>query len=176
MANPPKRPVRFELHILPMMRLIDRDHMIEVGLDLFSYDTVKARAQRILDRLRDRSDSMPPLNYGGPWPEEWIALFQRWKDEGFLRLGSATAKYRATRDGELVTLTASGMLPNQNDVAWFDRRTPGENPREYTLWVETPVPPEPGEVPFDLEETFRDKVSRSIVVHDAAGRHEIPIQ
>ena len=40
----------FELHILPMFRLIDKLHMLRVNpqLDLLNYDSVKANADDIL--------------------------------------------------------------------------------------------------------------------------------
>jgi hypothetical protein len=48
-----------------------------------SYDQVKAQAARILSRLKNEDDPMPPADEGGPWPQEWITLFERWITEGF---------------------------------------------------------------------------------------------
>jgi hypothetical protein len=47
------------------------------GLDLSSYQDVKSRASAIYERLMD--GSMP---CDEPWPEERIALFKRWMEEG----------------------------------------------------------------------------------------------
>ena len=82
MAN--NRPVRYESHIRQMFRLIDHDNML-FKFDLWNYDQVKANADKILQRIGVDRD-MPPHTHGGPWPEEWVNLFQRWKDESFLRL------------------------------------------------------------------------------------------
>ena len=47
------------------------------GLDLSSYDDVKARADAIYKTLAD--GSMP---CDGPWPKEQVAQFKQWIDEG----------------------------------------------------------------------------------------------
>ncbi len=51
--------------------------MKSYGLDLSSYEEVKAQAQEICDRLEGKS--MP---CDEPWPEARLALFKRWMDEG----------------------------------------------------------------------------------------------
>jgi len=48
-----------------------------MGLDLSSYEDVKAQAQVIFSRLED--GSMP---CDEPWPEDQIAKFKSWIDEG----------------------------------------------------------------------------------------------
>src|SRR5438876_741752 len=117
------RPVRFELHIRPLVRLLDQDRMLidpAKRIDLWDYDQVRLNADKIINRLKA---DMPPGNYGGPWPQEWIALFQRWKDEGFLRLqvGSADAnEYRASRTGTIVSVTGQGKFPAEGFQAWLD--------------------------------------------------------
>jgi len=55
----------------------DVDSMKDYGLDLSSYAEVKAKAQGIYARLAD--GSMP---CDDPWPQERLALFKRWMDEG----------------------------------------------------------------------------------------------
>jgi len=47
------------------------------GLDLSSYEDVKARASEIYERLED--ESMP---CDQPWPPDRLALFKRWMEEG----------------------------------------------------------------------------------------------
>jgi hypothetical protein len=47
--------------------------------DLWNYADVKANANDILTRLSDKS---MPTDASRPWPDEWIALFKRWVDEG----------------------------------------------------------------------------------------------
>jgi hypothetical protein len=74
MAN---RPTSFKLHIKPLFTATDDAHMKPLGLDLTSYDDVKKRSKDILARLKDSNDPMPPTSDGGPWPDEWIALFER---------------------------------------------------------------------------------------------------
>ncbi len=55
----------------------DVDTMKQYRIDLSSYDDVKAKASGIYARLTD--GTMP---CDGPWPQERIALFKRWMDEG----------------------------------------------------------------------------------------------
>ena len=49
----------------------------EYGLDLSSYEDVKAQAGAIYARLED--GSMP---CDDAWPEEQVELFKQWMDEG----------------------------------------------------------------------------------------------
>ncbi len=70
--------VSFAKDIRPLFRdTPDVDGMKEYGLDLSCYEEVKARAAEIHARLED--GSMP---CDGSWPEERLALFKRWMDEG----------------------------------------------------------------------------------------------
>ena len=55
----------------------DVESMKDMGLDLSSYEEVKAKADDIYARVED--GSMP---CDGPWPKEQVALFKRWMDEG----------------------------------------------------------------------------------------------
>jgi hypothetical protein len=68
----------FAKDIRPLFRdTPDVDSMKEYGLDLSSYSEVKGQAEIIYERLQD--GSMP---CDGAWPEERLALFRRWMDEG----------------------------------------------------------------------------------------------
>src|SRR5262245_37917155 len=64
----------FELHIRPMSREMDRLNMRQQGSqpDLWDVNVVKAKAKKILRFLESKTDEtiMPPLAFGGPWPEE----------------------------------------------------------------------------------------------------------
>jgi hypothetical protein len=55
----------------------DVDTMKRMGLDLSSYEDVKAQAQGIYSRLAD--GSMP---CDEPWPEDQVTKFKTWMDEG----------------------------------------------------------------------------------------------
>jgi hypothetical protein len=170
------RLIRYELHIRPMMRLIDRENMAW-AFDLWDYDQVRAHADAILQRIQA---DMPPVPYGGPWPAEWVAVFQRWKDEGFLRLDLGTVDatgYKATRDGANVTLTGRGTTPTGGYRAWLDGVVPESQRREYVLFWEPPVPPgQPGPIPFRAKATFQAPSSVvNVAVVDATGRRLVPI-
>ena len=68
----------FASDIRPLFRdTPDVDAMKDFGLDLSSYDDVKAQAQGIYARLED--GSMP---CDGPWPKDQMSLFKQWMDEG----------------------------------------------------------------------------------------------
>ncbi len=71
-------PLSFAANIRPLFRDDpDVESMKGYGLDLSSYDQVKARAQEIYGTLED--GSMP---CDEPWPKDKVALFKRWIDEG----------------------------------------------------------------------------------------------
>jgi len=70
--------VSFAGNIRPLFRdSPDVDSMKDFGLDLSSYEDVKAHARGIYARLED--GSMP---CDGPWPAEHMALFKQWMEEG----------------------------------------------------------------------------------------------
>jgi hypothetical protein len=70
--------ISFARHIRPLFRdTPDVDSMKDYGLDLTSYDQVKAQAAKIFETLE--SGSMP---CDAPWPAEQVNLFKRWMDEG----------------------------------------------------------------------------------------------
>src|SRR6267154_2145665 len=81
-----QRPPVFELHIRPMFRLLEREHMTTLltpGIDLWDLDAVWAKRNLILGRLRAEGlQTMPGAQVGGPWPAEWISLFERWAATG----------------------------------------------------------------------------------------------
>jgi hypothetical protein len=68
----------FAANIRPLFRdSEDVEVMKNFGLDLSSYDDVKAQAENIHNRLDD--GSMP---CDGAWPKEHIARFKQWMEEG----------------------------------------------------------------------------------------------
>jgi hypothetical protein len=78
MASQPVSPASpsFERDIRPLFREKDHDSMLG-HIDLWSYSDVQARRDAILKRLRD--GTMP---CDGPWPQDRVAVFQRWIDSG----------------------------------------------------------------------------------------------
>ncbi|MEQ3549645.1 CDGSH iron-sulfur domain-containing protein [Pseudonocardia nematodicida] len=69
-------PVGFAAHVRGLFRPRDRGSMRFV-FDLWECDDVAEHADEILGRLRD--GSMP---CDGPWPEDRVAVFARWIDDG----------------------------------------------------------------------------------------------
>jgi hypothetical protein len=68
----------FAVDIRPLFRdSPDVDSMQGYGLDLSSYEEVKARVSEIYARLAD--GSMP---CDEPWPPDRLAFFKLWMDEG----------------------------------------------------------------------------------------------
>jgi hypothetical protein len=72
-------PVSFEAHVRPLFRPSDRRSM-QFAFDLWSYDDVSEHAEAILERLR--AGTMP---CDGAWPDDHVAVFQRWADSGKAR-------------------------------------------------------------------------------------------
>jgi hypothetical protein len=53
--------------------------LVEPGFDLWKLEKVEDMRNDILMRIRSEGlQNMPGLKVGGPWPAEWIALFERW--------------------------------------------------------------------------------------------------
>jgi hypothetical protein len=68
----------FAKDIRPLFRdTPDVDTMKDFGLDLSSFDDVKAHAEDIYARLLD--GNMP---CDEPWPKDQTASFKRWMEEG----------------------------------------------------------------------------------------------
>jgi len=67
----------FSNDIRPLFRSSDIETMKRFGLDLSSYDHVKEKASEIYASVEN--GSMP---CDEPWPNDEIALFKRWMDEG----------------------------------------------------------------------------------------------
>lgn len=129
-ATPP--PV-FELHIRPLIRSLDREHM-DFAFNLWNYpegpgaDPI-GQYTLILNRLKSTAPDvvMPPPNAGGPWPKEWVDLFERWLTAGAPRLGLSQvdpASLSAARQPgtSLVDLKVGITLPSSGHVAWIERR------------------------------------------------------
>ena len=165
------RKTRFELHIRPMMRVVDRFKMLAVaGFDLWDFDDVKERHADILSHLKS---DMPPADFGGPWPNEWIALFERWIDEEFprLQLGQVDQSgYRVEpRNGQII-ISARGELPNENYRHWLSLESVSSNTRDFTLFFEPPDDLTAAPQPFRIRERFSkpDELLR-ISITDADG-------
>ena len=167
---------RFELHIRPMFRLLDRDHMLSLtggrAFDLYDYDAVVTRAQSIHAHLKD---NMPTIPTGGLWPEEWVTLFRRWIDAGCPRLELISGLYSAQTNGKLVVLKASVQNTRPDDRAWFELAGTSDSPREYWLYRE-PGTLAPSPTPVTVQERFTYKAGvDTVTVIDFAGRQQVRI-
>jgi hypothetical protein len=155
----------FELHIRPLFRAIDRDHM-RFAVDLWDYDSVRSNANEILARLET---DMPPEDSGGPWPAECLELFRRWTTTGFRRLELGTGEFAVKATASVITLTATGTFPAAGYRAWLDIESATDTARTYVLWFEPPesATDAPGKA-FSIRERFRAD-SGSLFVRDATG-------
>ena len=71
-------PISFTNDIRPLFRdRQDVQTMKRFGIDLSSYEDVKAKSDGIYARLEN--GTMP---CDGPWPKEQVSLFKHWMDEG----------------------------------------------------------------------------------------------
>jgi len=163
----------FELHIRPLFRATDRAHM-RVQIDLSDYDQIVDNADRLLLHLKGERDHalMPPLHSGGPWPEEWVRLFQRWMETGFKRLELGSANY--SFDQTASTIVATGAFPSAGYAGWLQIETETETARTYVLYFEPPdAAVAGGAQPFSLEELYEGPETQSIDVHDSTGVHHV---
>lgn len=180
-----RKPI-FELHIRPLFRLLDRQHMLRVrqDLDLWDYDAVKKHSARILHKVKGpigEADGlkMPTEKTGGAWPSEWVSLFERWIQGGFKRLSLGKAKSLTLReDGDLGLFLSCRMdVPATIDdsIAWFESESvPGTAMTAYRLYV---LPGEdlstpPSSVEIGCGEPVDGPIpQQGITVTDAAGTH-----
>ncbi len=175
-----RRPI-FELHIRPMFRALDQAHMIRLAankrVDLADYDQVKAKANKIAAMLADPGP-MPTRGTGGPWPQEWIDLFVRWKDTGFGRLSKpAGSNFSLVLDApDRYTLSCDVARPDASSTAWFDIRQATADAQVYELVMEQVdgTPPAPDTV--TVQEHPRGPLNvTEIVVIDSAGEHRLAV-
>src|SRR4051794_21789367 len=115
-----------------MFRLLDREHMttlVAPGIDLWNLDAVWAARVEILTRLRGvGSANMPGTRVGGPWPAEWIILFERWTATGsdnqtghHLSLATPDGAYQVQKlSGDQRRLRATVTAPNPRCRVWFE--------------------------------------------------------
>ncbi|MFE6869527.1 hypothetical protein ACFVFS_23605 [Kitasatospora sp. NPDC057692] len=161
----------FELHIRPLFRATDREHMA-FSLNLWDYDSVVANIDDVIGRVD--GGGMPPDDHSGPWPEEWVALLRRWKATGFKRLDIGTANFTLTRTATAVTVTATGTFPAPGITGWLQLESETETAKTYVLYYEAPDSPAGGTPdPFTLKEKYRAADTRTVFVHDSAGVREL---
>jgi len=166
----------FELHILPMFRWIDREHMARRGLDLTNYDVVKAKADIIHRMLTNDDLPMPTRVSGGPWPKEWIALFERWMVD-FRRLSLATGvNYQLSKSGGNYRLSCDVVLPDEDARCWLELREQSMAKLVFQLVLEPTVGAPPTPFPLQVRETIIGPLSLTAVhVVDQAGEHAVAV-
>jgi hypothetical protein len=170
------------MHILPMFRQLDRQHMLRVNhnLDLWDYDSVKANAKDIIGRAGGDNPSMPTSDVGGVWPSEWRALFTRWRDGGFRRLSLGTGRdYKLALSAGSAHLTCTVAIsdaPDGDSTAWFDIVDPGPAAATYRLYVFAgeAVPPATDTIDITADERVDSaSAANGVIVIDAAGSHRV---
>jgi hypothetical protein len=171
----------WEIHIRPMFRTLDREHMLTYPdesrrFDLFDYTAVSSRADLILDALQvPPPHCMPFPEAGGPWPPEWIALFERWKKLGCPKLDRGNgSNWKAVLADGVVTLSGTVTKKSVLDETWIEREGCSENPREYVLLVERGEDSQEESVERDVRFPATPSVT-TVVIHDASGRNEVTI-
>ncbi|HEY6258922.1 MAG TPA: hypothetical protein VIY51_24360 [Xanthobacteraceae bacterium] len=176
----------FEMHIRPLFRLLDRQHMLRVrsDLDLWNYDAVKSFATVIGRKIGQPNPSMPTADAGGAWPSEWVALFNRWAQGGFRRLAPAAGRdYKLVKaaDGRC-TLSCKVDIPDtdQGDsVAWLDVVSAGPPTASYQLLVYPGevVPPAAQTIEVTcLERVDPASAAAGVTVVDANGTHIVNLE
>jgi hypothetical protein len=172
----------FELHIVPLLRPADRLQMLGF-FDLWDYDKVTEpeNARKFRDRIALATTDpglMPPLDSGGPWPQEWIDLVNRWFDSGAKRLGLAAADTLTARRRAgvgKIQLASKGSVAQAESAVWFDQRPQRMSPFEFVLYEK---PGGPFKKTFSTTISFPDPGPHvtAIDVFDRNGApHRVPI-
>ena len=182
-----QRPPVFELHIRPMFRLLEREHMTTLatpGIDLWDLDAVWAKRNLILEHLRAEGlQNMPGVPVGGPWPAEWITLFERWAATGsdaepghHLLLAKPDGPYQVRTFRNWWQLTATVTAPTGGCRVWFGLDSVSSGQRDYTLHLEPAFPSQPANpTPVEANEFFAKGDATKVVIRDADGTHEVAI-
>jgi hypothetical protein len=162
---------------------------VRASLDLWDYDAVKTNSAQILRKVRGGDDLegqiMPTERTGGPWPSEWISLFDRWIQGGFGRLSLGIAKNLVLKEDEslgIIHLTCSTDVPattSGHSLAWFESETiPGDVTSAYRLCIlpgESLATP-PSSVEFGCGERIDGPIPpEGIAVIDATGTHFVTL-
>jgi hypothetical protein len=164
--------LKFELHIRPMIRAMDREHMLS-RFDLWDYDQVVGHADELLTRLQV---DMPTASSGGPWPPEWVDLFRRWKDTGFKHLELGRAELALSQAGTKFVMTANGTFPAPGYRGWLQLEGESETARTYNLYFDPPDQPATGSPsPFSFRERYAAADTRRVFVRDASGLQELRV-
>ena len=178
-------PLYYEIHIRPMFREIDREHMLQMfSIDLWDYDYVKSHLVQLKGYItaapspNDPRGVMPPTDSGGPWPAEWIATFLRWIDEGAksLPLGTATYSVGDLGSDDQWALSADGS-PSQKDAAvWLERSPVRGTTPIFTLYEKPPLAGAAGTGdPFSIAEVFVKGAATVVTVIDRNGKQDIAL-
>lgn len=113
---------------------------------------------------------MPPVSHGGPWPEEWVAIFRRWMAMGFKRLELGGAAYTLTRTTTVAAVRASGTYPAAGYKGWLQLDWQSDAAKQYLLYFEAPDTPAEGRPEaFDLRERYRATDLRPVSIRDRTG-------
>lgn len=173
MSGATDRPPLWQLHIRPLFRRIDREHMRRM-IDLWDYEQVKARAEHILHALESSASPMPTSSTGGPWPAEWIALFRRWTETGFRRLalGTPIGAYELAQSFEGWELSALARLPSPEAQVWLSPDADDGATRSYVLYLQEAGDSQAaGERP--VSDIFQREQLERVVVRDSRGEHTL---
>jgi hypothetical protein len=149
--------------------MTDREHM-SFKFDLWNYQDVVRNADDILARVENHT--MPTPDSGGPWPDEWIQLFRRWKDTGFKQLELGTAQYTFTQTSTRTTVQATGTFPKAGYGGWLQLETETDASKTYVLYFEFPVD-DPGSQDFTIRERYKASDARSVFIRDSTGVQQI---
>jgi hypothetical protein len=176
-------PLYFEIHVRPMFREIDREHMLD-RFDLWDAQSVRDHLPQLkrwitaAPTVNDPRAVMPPTDSGGPWPAEWIATFLRWIDEGALSLPLATATYSVMDLGtnDQWAITADGSLSQPGSAVWLEAAPGRKIPPTFYLYEKPPLQGAAGSGdPFSIPEVFVRNGAASIEVIDKDGTHNVPL-
>ena len=184
------RTLYYEIHIRPLFREIDRQHMLGINpdLDLWSYESLASKDDntgelwrvRVYEEANAVSDPfrvMPPPDNSGPWPAEWLDVYKRWLDSGAKQLPRATAStMKVTKQGSFHSLDVTGTKKGKDYMVWLDRVPGREVPPIFIVYEQ---PPEAGIPPtqatFSVGEFFEAKGAKTVRLIDASGTHDVPI-
>jgi len=147
-------------------------------MDFEDPDSVWQFRAAILARLK--GGTMPPENEHGPWPEEMIALFQRWVTAGEDQFGNKppclTMPVGSNYALDSGLLECDAQVPSQQTKTWFHLIRYGDDVHEFNLYSEFPPNAGPAETTvFPFTKMYPTPGFKTIIVNDANGAHRIDV-
>ena len=158
--------------------------LVTPGIDLWDLGAVWAKRNLILEHLRAEGlQNMPGVAVGGPWPAEWVTLFERWAATGSDAepghhhvLAKPDGPYQVRTFRNWWQLTATVTAPTGGCRVWFGSTRLQRSGATTRCVCSNPRSPASARPHASRgHDTFTKGDATKVVIRDADGTHEVAI-